>query len=264
MESKLILYLSEFGFTQNEAKTYLTLLSKNPITGYEISQRSGVPRSAIYDILKKLEINGFVSTIGEKPLQYIPISTEQLSQKLVSKFEHNLDKLNELFDQFEVKSTDDSVWNIKGYESMIDHLRLVIDNAESSIYCSIWNRELTLLLPQITKAHQRGVNVVNMSFSDLDSTIGYNYCYGIHEEKLNEVWQRQIIVIVDKFGVLLGSANQSKDNQAIWTTNHVVLNTALNNIILDITLYSQRKNVDVEEVLSGMMEENSSKLESLI
>ena len=92
MEVDIIIQLSQFGFSKNESKAYLSLLAQNPATGYEISQRSGVPRSAIYDILKKMEHNGVVSKIGNKPVQYIPISADQLSQNLTSQFEHNIDE----------------------------------------------------------------------------------------------------------------------------------------------------------------------------
>ena len=95
MESELIAQLAKFGFTQNEAKAYITLLQHHPATGYEISQYSGVPRSAIYEILRKLELSGAVYAEGKKPVNYSPISPDQLATQLASKFEHNIHKLKE-------------------------------------------------------------------------------------------------------------------------------------------------------------------------
>ena len=264
MEADVIAQLSQFGFSKNESKAYLSLLAQNPATGYEISQRSGVPRSAIYDIMKKMELSGVVSTIGNKPVQYIPISTDQLSQNLTSQFEHNIEELKKKMSKIDTESSEGNVWNIKGYQAMIDHLRSVIDNAEESIFCSIWNREFDELLPQFSKAEERGVEIVNFSFTGLDKPVGKNFSYGIEDDKLKEIWQRQIIVVVDRKAVLLGSSNQSKDNQAIWTTNPAVLNISLNNIILDITLYAQRKNVNVEAVLEAMMDRNLGSIENLL
>ena len=264
MEADVIAQLSQFGFSKNEAKAYLSLLVQNPATRYEISQRSGVPRSAIYDIMKKMELTGVVSTIGNKPVQYIPISTDQLSQNLTSQFEHNIEELKKKMSKIDTESSEGNVWNIKGYQAMIDHLRSVIDNAEESIFCSIWNREFDELLPQFIKAEERGVEIVNFSFTGLDKPVGKNFSYGIEDDKLKEIWQRQIIVVADRKAVLLGSSNQSKDNQAIWTTNPAVLNISLNNIILDITLYAQRKNVNVEAVLETMMDRNLGSIENLL
>ena len=264
MEADVIAQLSQFGFSKNESKAYLSLLVQNPATGYEISQRSGVPRSAIYDIMKKMELTGVVSTIGNKPVQYIPISTDQLSQNLTSQFEHNIEELKKKMSTIDTESSEGNVWNIKGYQAMIDHLRSVIDNAEESIFCSIWNREFDELLPQFIKAEERGVEIVNFSFTGLDKPVGKKFSYGIEDDKLKEIWQRQIIVVADRKAVLLGSSNQSKDNQAIWTTNPAVLNISLNNIILDITLYAQRKNVNVEAVLETMMDRNLGSIENLL
>lgn len=35
--------LQKFGFSQYECKAYIGLLKHSPVTGYEISKRSGVP-----------------------------------------------------------------------------------------------------------------------------------------------------------------------------------------------------------------------------
>ncbi len=55
-EKEIIELLSEFGLAANLGKTYVALLENNPATGYEICTQSGVPRSAIYSVLNKLEV----------------------------------------------------------------------------------------------------------------------------------------------------------------------------------------------------------------
>ncbi len=264
MELDLIMQLSQFGFSKNEAKAYIYLLTQSPATGYEISQNSGVPRSAIYDILKKMELRGLVSTIGNKPIKYIPLSTNQLSQNLTSQFEHNINEFKKKAGKLNEESVKDNVWNIKGYDAMIDHLRSAIDGSTSSIYCSIWDREYNQLIPQLQKAHRRGVKIISFSFTELDDSIGESFTYNIKEERLRSIWQRQIIVIIDRKAVLLGSSNKSQTNQTIWTTNPAVLNISLNNIILDLTLYSQRKKIDLSYILKNVLDENISEIEDLI
>ena len=46
--------LAAIGFTEYEAKVYLALLEENPSTGYQLSKLSGVPRSMVYDALRRL------------------------------------------------------------------------------------------------------------------------------------------------------------------------------------------------------------------
>jgi sugar-specific transcriptional regulator TrmB len=59
--------MTELGFTKNEAKAYLSLLRNSPATRYEVSKASGIPRSAIYDVISRLEELGAVSAIYSEP-----------------------------------------------------------------------------------------------------------------------------------------------------------------------------------------------------
>ncbi|MCZ7670869.1 MAG: helix-turn-helix domain-containing protein [Chloroflexi bacterium] len=50
--------LNKIGFTEYEAKVYLALLREHPATGYQLSKESGVPRSMVYEALKRLHNRG--------------------------------------------------------------------------------------------------------------------------------------------------------------------------------------------------------------
>lgn len=52
--------LQRLGFGDYEARTYITLLQRRPLSGYELAKSSGVPRSNIYTVLRKLEARGAV------------------------------------------------------------------------------------------------------------------------------------------------------------------------------------------------------------
>ncbi len=63
MTEKGIAVLEELGFSNYEAKAYLALLRDAPVTGYQLSKISGVPRSRIYETLEKLTRQGFVFSL---------------------------------------------------------------------------------------------------------------------------------------------------------------------------------------------------------
>ena len=264
MESSLIQQLNSFGFTQNESKAYITLIKQFPATGYEISQRSGVPRSAIYDIMHRLELNGIVSTEGGKPVRYIPIPPDQLAIKLSSQFEHNIHELRLLFNEYNTDSMQEDTWNIKGYQAMIDQARSIIDNASESILCSMWNREHVEMKSQLEKAVARNVKTVCFSFTEILNPVCTIFGYDLEEKDLREIWHRQIVLVADKEVILLGSAEKSLDNRSIWTNNPALRNIALNYIILDMTLFSQRQNIDINPYTSSFMPEASVDLEVLL
>lgn len=260
----LILKLKQFEFTQNEAKSYVALLRKFPMTGYEISQRSGVPRSAIYEILKKLELRGVLSTDGKKPLSYIPVNPEELFLKLTAQFENNLDELKHSISELSYVNHGEKHFNIKGYQALIDQARTMINIAEKSIFCSIWNREYEMLEPQLTQAINRNIDIVNFSFTKIENPVVKTISYEINENRLKEFWHQQIVIIVDKKIVLLGGADKNPTNQSIFTDNPAILNIALNYLILDLTLISDRKKMNLEDLISKMMNDQSGKLEDLL
>ncbi|MBC7119529.1 MAG: helix-turn-helix domain-containing protein [Methanobacteriaceae archaeon] len=55
--------------TEYESNTYITLNSLISAAATEISQKSKVPRSRIYDILRSLESKGFIEIEKGKPLK---------------------------------------------------------------------------------------------------------------------------------------------------------------------------------------------------
>ena len=95
MEHELTQSMKQLGFTANESRAYLALLQKHPATGYELASTSGVPRSAIYNVLKSLERQGMVNAVQEKPARYIPVSPDRLLNLLQSRFERDLAQMKE-------------------------------------------------------------------------------------------------------------------------------------------------------------------------
>ena len=264
METELISQLTKFGFTQNESKAYLTLLKHCPRTGYEVSQHSGVPRSAIYEILRKLELRGVIYSEGKKPTHYFPIPPEQLALQLTSQFDHNIHDLKDKLSELNTPLSGQQTWNIKGYNAMIDHARIMIDDAKESIYISIWDRECSELKIQLGQAESRGLDICVFSFTKLSRSFGSVFSYNIDEEKLRKIWHRQIVMIADKKNSILGGADKTVDNQCIFTDNSSIVDICLNYLILDLTLFSQRKNIDVQKNISRMISVKTSQLNSLL
>ena len=67
--------LSDLGFTEYEARIYLALLKENPANGYQLSKRTGVPRSMVYEALGRLHARGAVlKSGGARSTIYRPLS----------------------------------------------------------------------------------------------------------------------------------------------------------------------------------------------
>jgi sugar-specific transcriptional regulator TrmB len=256
--------LNKLGFTNYEARTYLGLLRNNPATGYEISHQADVPRSVIYTILRKLEAMGIIISIHEKPRRYIPLSPKQLIPLLESDFSKRLSSLRDDLFNFNNKPETEGFWNIRGYESLMELCTSLIKETRETIYISAWKREIEQLKKPLFAAKKRGVEIVAFSFTEINQNLGDVFAYGVDEDKLAKFWDRKIIMVTDSKDLVMGSSNMDDEQQAIWTQNRAVLTIALNYIILDITLYGQRKKVDVSETVMKLMTEKVDHLDQLI
>ena len=70
--------LAHIGFSKYEAKAYVSLLSKNPVSAYELAKASGIPTSKIYEVLSRLSEKRAVSTLGDEGTKkYIPVEPDE-------------------------------------------------------------------------------------------------------------------------------------------------------------------------------------------
>jgi sugar-specific transcriptional regulator TrmB len=86
MDTELISRLKNLGFTENEAKIYVGLLSLNEATAREIHEFTRVPRPKIYSVLGRMVKKGYVEAKGGTPAYFKSVDPEQLAERLREKF----------------------------------------------------------------------------------------------------------------------------------------------------------------------------------
>ena len=251
-ETRIEEKLKELGFTAYEAKAYLALLKMNPATRYELSKNSGVPRSAIYDIIRKLEKLGAVNALYTKPEKYVPLPPEQLMDLIQRQYMGRLKEARESLQSFKTKLEPGHLWNIVGYENMLHKAREMICKAKQTIYVSLWEREAKIILPEFAKAQKRGVEIIAFSFTPLEIPTKHVFSYNIPEKELKRIWDRKIILVIDKYELLMGEADEKQTKKTAWTDNKAIVDIATNHMILDITLFGIRKQSDVSDTVMAM------------
>ncbi|MGZ3406888.1 MAG: TrmB family transcriptional regulator [Polyangia bacterium] len=256
--------LSELGFSTNEARAYKGLLFESPATGYEIAQRAGIPRSAIYAVLKRLEDEGMVARVEETPARYAPLPPTDLLGVLRRRFDRSLEGLDASLRRMRPPPPPVDLWNVSGYNEVIERARTLIDAAEDHIFCSIWRREASRLRPAFDAAHKRKVKIITFSFCALDEQPGKVYSYGLDEKDLEAFWKHKMILVVDHARTLMGGAEPEDDSDAVVTGHPAINEVALNNIALDITLLSQRRKVDSSDSMVEMLGERLGSLDPLV
>jgi len=256
--------LQDLGFTLYEARAYVSLLEHHPVTRYELSKNSGVPRSAIYNVIIELEEMGVVSVQTSDPETYVPLAVDKLFELLDRRFTAKIAEARKTLEHIEYEPALDQFWNIVGYDNMILKAKELIQQAEKSLFMSIWRQEFMLLEKELQAAVKRKVEVIIFSFTDINLCSSTMFCYGLDEQELEKIWPHRIILISDKKEMLMGDADKMQKKKTVCTSNRGLIDVATNHIIMDITLYGNRLNQPVAATIIRMQNGETDYLGKLL
>ncbi|WP_409344334.1 TrmB family transcriptional regulator [Paenibacillus sp. MBLB4367] len=164
--------LQKLGFSQYECKAYIGLLKNSPITGYEISKRSGVPRSMIYEVLGKLLDKGAVYTVPSEPVTYAPLPAKELIGRLRSTFEQSFDYLEKKLSALESEQEVDVIRRISSDEHVIAEMNDMIGKAQEELWLSIWSPQVPFIKNEVDRRVKEGVQVFSCLFGSPGTQLG--------------------------------------------------------------------------------------------
>ncbi len=138
----LVQQLKAIGYTEYEAKSYVSLVKSGTVTAYQVSKNSGIPRARIYDILKSLIEKGLV--LKEEKIDgtvYSPLPVDVFLEKAQSNWQKNYQNLSNKLKQLETteESPDNQILILKEKTTIISYCRMLIRKAEKRIIISLWD-----------------------------------------------------------------------------------------------------------------------------
>jgi len=244
VQEEIVSQLSAIGLTRNEALAYLTLLESDEAegtTGYEVASRSGIPRSAVYTVLRRLEVQGAAFCTGDKPARYLPTDPKRFIDQVRTTTTTRLERLDRSLATVPKRAQPEPVWVVSRYEEVMGRLESMIRRAERSIAISAWARELERLAPAFDAVADRRLHRVLHSPDHLASPPSGFACWmgdaGSHSDTAR--WAHKALVVVDGSEAYIGGAEPAADNAGVWTANPSLVDVATNHIILDITLLAR-------------------------
>src|ERR1700687_2096126 len=78
--------LTQLGFSQYEARTYVGLLMSDGATGYTVANETGVPQPKVYETLRRLVDRGAAVLTSERPARSAAVSPAVLLSGLEKEF----------------------------------------------------------------------------------------------------------------------------------------------------------------------------------
>ena len=128
--------LKGIGLTMYEAQAYVTITSLISAPASEIAKQSGIPRSKIYDVLKKLNEKNFIEIEDGRPLTYnvkSPIEVLTRQKEIInSEIDDTITRLTYIYENG-MNQVQAPIWRIYGVEKIIAQEIEIIKRAKKSI-----------------------------------------------------------------------------------------------------------------------------------
>jgi len=170
--------LDKIGLTSYEIRTFTALLKAGEITASELSQKSGVPYSKIYEVLGTLEEKGWAGSDDSRPTKYFAKSPstalDTTKQKKEQEFKENQNIiLNELIPLYEKSGTSErpDIWVLSGTVNIASKVLEMVELCKNEVLIAIPKASEDLVkqaLPKLRLLHDKGVNVTILTSDNLD------------------------------------------------------------------------------------------------
>jgi len=242
--------LQKLGFSLYECKAYVTLLKHSPITGYEISKRSGVPRSMIYEVLGKLLDKAAVHTVPSEPVTYAPVAAKELIGRLRSHFEQSFDFLEQQLSALEGEQEVHVIRRISSDEHVAAEMAEMVEQAESELWISIWEPQVPFIQSAVNKRVEDGVSVFSILFGSKQLQMGvtFHHDYMSPEVAEERMHGRLTIVARDNKEVLIANFSGNTPAWAVKTQDPALVLVAVEYIRHDIMFAEVAKAFGAEKV----------------
>jgi sugar-specific transcriptional regulator TrmB len=227
--------LMALGLTEYEAKAYLTLLDAYPATADEVARASGIPTSKVYSVLDRLVEKEAVTPVGEgKTPRYAPLAPKEL----LGRYRASMTKVVDSLDQDLVSRGAGRglsyVWNITGYEHLMDRACRMIAEAKKTLLVSAWKDDFRGLEPSLREALRRKVRLAAIHFGVADSALRQLYEHPIEDTLYQEKGGRVLVIVADSREVLIGTVFGDERAEGAWSGNRGVVALAEDYIKHDI------------------------------
>jgi predicted transcriptional regulator len=221
---EIVELLQGLGFGDYEARAYVALLRRSPLNGYELAKDSGLPRANVYSVLDKLEERGAVVRLDTPSgTRYSAVAPSELVSNIGSRFSENLNAARQMLEDIAEPPAYEYVWNARGYDSLLDHARTLIDAAQHRLLIANWTVEAQALASNLAEAEARGVEITTLCLQACPAECG-GCCGSIFRYRLApEYAARWLVLVQDDSEALAGEIGPSDEALTVRTRQRLLV-----------------------------------------
>ena len=170
--------LEKIGLTSYEIKAFSSLLKSGELTAADLSQKSGIPYSKIYEVLGTLEEKGWIGSDDSRPTKYFAKSPatglDTTKNELESQFKKNQNIiLNELVPLYEKSGTSEKpdIWVLSGAFNIAAKILEMVESCTNEVMIALPEAGEGLVkqaLPKLRLLHDKGVDITILTSDKMD------------------------------------------------------------------------------------------------
>ncbi|MBC3190307.1 TrmB family transcriptional regulator [Pseudonocardia sp. C8] len=233
--------LQHLGMSGYEAKAYVALVvAGEPVNGYEVAKRSGVPRSTVYETLGKLVGRGAAYEVrtDDGGVGYVPLPPESLLERMRRDFDRTLGTLEAELPRLGSPQQVRLVHSLAERRTLTERAEDVVAAARSALFLSGWPEDLDQLKPGVRRAEEIGVAVSTVVFGRDHDPVGWTteHRYSSPEVVEASLGRRLLVVVADRAQAVIGGL--SGDHAwGLYTDDPAAVLLALDYVRHDIAMH---------------------------
>ncbi|MDD3406706.1 MAG: TrmB family transcriptional regulator [Methanomicrobium sp.] len=160
MPENTIRTLKNLGFTEYEARAYISLVGYGMATAREIHENSGVPQGRIYSVLKSLSEKSLIEVQDGNPSYYYAENPAAVLGRLKSELNESIDKSAAYLSNLHLDSKPPSMtWVIHSEWGIKNRVKTLIQNAEKEIIFIVDDYSFFRMVGPELKKLKRKINI---------------------------------------------------------------------------------------------------------
>ncbi|KHD24637.1 TrmB family transcriptional regulator [Vibrio caribbeanicus] len=236
--SDLVTKLMDFGFSKTDALVYINLLKNGRASGYKIAKDISLSRSSVYSSIDNLYANGYIFLSDGDTKEYEAKSPELIFNQIEKKTVENINILKTELSKMMLQEEKQFVYNVTGYENVLQKAKEVINQANLEIYLNT-DFNLNLFAQELCDAIERGVRVIVFSFNKVASPHEKIEMYSRSDNEEVEYPSHRFMCVADMKLALMFSHRD--ETLGLYANNRLMVKMIAEHIHSDIYLTEYEK-----------------------
>ena len=210
------------------------------MNGYEVAKVSGVPRSAVYEVLQKLLARGAVLMVaGEDGVgnSYVALPAESFIDRLRSQLSGTLDGLSTILPSLSNVTRTSVVARLSGRIQVLDRFKAVMEKSEKNCLMTLWPTGAKEVRDTAARLVERGVEVISVIKGDVADFPGDSHpqVFGAPDELRQILGCLFYVVVADRAEAVIG-VREGGRTWGFWSDDLAVVTLCQKFVLKDLVI----------------------------